>query len=149
MMEAMTKAKAKHGSTYPLAGNDGVHPGANGHLVMAYAFLKALGCGGNIGTITIDLAGGKAEGSAGHKVLAYDSGSTDVESSRYPFCSSGSPDAQSTRSVIEFLPFNSELNRFRLVVKGAKAQPLNATWGKSSRQFPRAELEKGINLAAE
>ncbi len=28
-------------------GRDGVHPDRNGHLVMAYAFLKALGCDGN------------------------------------------------------------------------------------------------------
>ena len=39
---------------------DGVHPAANGHLIMAYAFLKGLGCDGNVGTITLDLAGNHA-----------------------------------------------------------------------------------------
>ena len=70
MMAAMTKAKAKYGREYHLAGGDGVHPDRNGHLVMAYAFLKALGCDGNIGTITVDLQGGKAEATEGHKILA-------------------------------------------------------------------------------
>ena len=41
MMDVMAKAKAKYGEDYPVAGKDGVHPIANGHLVMAYAFLKA------------------------------------------------------------------------------------------------------------
>ena len=63
MVTAMTKAKAKYGREYILAGGDGVHPDRNGHLVMAYAFLKALGCDGNIGTITVDLQGDKAEAS--------------------------------------------------------------------------------------
>ena len=52
MEDVMTKAKAKYGKQYALAGEaDGVHPDENGHLVMAYAFLKALGCDGDIGTI--------------------------------------------------------------------------------------------------
>src|SRR6185437_5103674 len=65
MMDAMTKAKAKYGEGYDLAGTDGVHPNNNGHLIMAYAFLKALGCDGDLGTISVDLASGKAEGSEG------------------------------------------------------------------------------------
>ena len=62
MIEAMTKAKAKYGKDYHLAGGDGVHPAPNGHLVMAYAFLKALGCDGDLGHIDVDLAAGKADG---------------------------------------------------------------------------------------
>ena len=71
MIEVMSKAKEKYGKSYHLAGGDGVHPDRNGHLVMAYAFLKALGCDGNLGEINVDLAGGKAEASGGHKVLSY------------------------------------------------------------------------------
>src|SRR5688572_19142843 len=43
MLDVMAKAKAKYGEDYPVGGGDGVHPSANGQLVMAYAFLKALG----------------------------------------------------------------------------------------------------------
>lgn len=149
MFDAMTKGKAKLGSNYAFAGGDGVHPGPNGQLAMAYAFLKALGCDGNIGTITIDLGANKAEASEGHKVLSYQDGAAEIESSKYPFCFYGDPAGQSTRSAIEFLPFNEDLNRFKLVVKGAKSDQVKVTWGSAEKTFSKADLEKGINLAAE
>ncbi|HUT32879.1 MAG TPA: SGNH/GDSL hydrolase family protein [Planctomycetota bacterium] len=150
MMDAMTKAKAKYGKDYHVAGGDGVHPGANGQLVMAYAFLKALGCDGNIGTITVDLAAGKADVTDGHKVLACKDGAVEIESSRYPFCFFGDPKSpNATSGIIEFVPFNQDLNRLTLVVKGAKGDKVKVTWGKSSREFAAADLAKGINLAAE
>jgi lysophospholipase L1-like esterase len=150
MVEVMTKAKAKFGRDYHVGGGDGVHPDRNGHLVMAYAFLKALGCDGAIGTITVDLAGAKAEATEGHQVLGCQGGTVEIESSRYPFCFFGDPSQTgSTRGVIELFPFNQELNRFLLVVKGAGAAKVRVTWGKTTKEFPAADLEKGINLAAE
>ena len=149
MMDVMTKAKAKYGKSYHLAGTDGVHPWNNGHLVMAYAYLKALGCDGDIGTITIDLAAGKAAATDGHKILSAKGGAVEIESSRYPFCFFGDPkDPRATRGIIEFLPFNDELNRLTLVVKGTKGDTAKVTWGKATKEFARADLEKGINLAA-
>jgi lysophospholipase L1-like esterase len=150
MVSVMTKAKAKYGSAYHLAGGDGVHPDRNGHLVMAYAILKALGCDGRIGTITVDLAGNKAEASEGHKVLSCTTGQVEIESSRYPFCFYGDPaQTGSTRGVLEFIPFNEELNRFQLVVQGLGGQKAKVTWGKVTKEFPAGDLAKGINLAAE
>jgi lysophospholipase L1-like esterase len=150
MMDAMTKAKAKYGNKYHVAGGDGVHPDRNGQLVMAYAFLRALGCDGQIGTITVSLADGKAEATEGHKVLSCDGGAVEVESSRYPFCFFGDPKATgATSGIIEFLPFNEDLNRFMLVVKGARGDKVKVTWGKDSKEFAPAALEKGVNLAAE
>jgi hypothetical protein len=150
MISVMEKAKAKYGKDYHVGGGDGVHPDRNGHLVMAYAFLKGLGCSGDIGTITIDLAGGKAEATAGHKVVSSNGGSAEIESSRYPFCFFGDPARTgSTRGVLEFLPFNEELNRFKLVVKGATADRLKVTWGETSKEFSSSDLAKGINLATE
>ena len=68
MADVMTRAKAKYGKAYALAGaEDGVHPDENGHLVMAYAFLKALGCDGQIGTITTTWAASKATATEGHQ----------------------------------------------------------------------------------
>jgi lysophospholipase L1-like esterase len=149
MMAAMTKAKVKYGKEYHLAGGDGVHPDRNGHLVMAYAFLKALGCDGNIGTITLDAATGKAEATEGHKVLSCSGGKVELQSCKYPFCFYGDP-AQpgATRGVIEFIPFNEELNRFKLVVRGLTGKA-KVTWGKECKEFDAAALAKGINLAAE
>jgi len=151
MMDVMAKTKAKYGKSYHLAGVHGVHPDLNGHLVMAYVFLKALGCDGDIGTITVDMASGNAQATAGHKILSAANGVIEVESSRYPFCFFGDPaKPKSTRGVIEFLPFNEELNRFILVAKniGANAK-CKVTWGDATRQYTGGELAKGINLAAD
>jgi lysophospholipase L1-like esterase len=150
MLAVMEKAKAKYGEAYAVAGGDGIHPGANGHLVMAYAFLKALGCNGDIGTITLDATAGKATATAGHKIIKATATSVEVESSRYPFCFFGEPNRpNATRGIIEFFPFNEDLNRFRLVVKNPPAGKMKVTWGEQSKVFSGADLEKGVNLAAE
>ena len=151
MLDVMAKMKAKYGKDYVLAGHDGIHPNENGHLVMAYAFLKALGCDGNVGTLTLDLASGIGSASAGHRVVSATKGGLEVESTRYPFCFYGEDAAkpESTRGVLEFLPFNQDLNRFMLVVRNAPEGKYKVTWGKASREFDAAELAKGVNLAAE
>jgi lysophospholipase L1-like esterase len=150
MFDVMNKAEAKFGENYHVCGPDGVHPDNNGHLVMAYAFLKGLGCKGDIGTITVDLSTGKAQATEGHKVLSSSNGSVEIESSRYPFCFySDRVRTNSTREILEFLPFNQDLNRFMLVVKNGGSGKVKITWGSSSKEFDASELENGINLAAE
>jgi hypothetical protein len=154
MMQTMKSAKAALGEKYEVAGSDGFHPNNNGGLIMAYAFLKAMGCDGDIGTITVDLASGSATATEGHKVLSRGGDGIEIESTRYPFCFSKSPDGQadspvSTREIIRFFPFNEELNRLRLVVNNAGAPRLRVTWGSAAKDFSADELAKGINLAAE
>ncbi len=146
----MEKAKAKFGPRYHVAGADGVHPAANGHLIIAYAFLKALGCDGNIGTFTVDLAARRATVSEGHRLLSFVDDRVEIESTRYPFCFYGEPtDPESTRGILEVLPFNAELNRLQLIVTGASTSRLEVTWGSWSKIFRAEELAKGVNLAAE
>ncbi len=158
MVEVMSKAKEKYGAGYAFAGGggDGVHPGRAGHLVMTWVMLKALGYDGEIGTITVDFGqGGKAAASEGHKVLSAAGGAVEIESSRYPFCFLPDPNrpkddksANATTTVCDLFPFNRDLNRLTLVVKGARGR-LKVTWGAQSREFEAAALEKGVNLAAE
>ncbi len=147
MMKVMQDAKAALGKDYAVCGGDGVHPGANGHLVMAYAFLKAMGLDGNIGTVTVDLADG-ATATEGHRVLSAEKGKVELESSRYPFCFfGGEKDPNGTRSILPFLPFNRDLNRFTLVVKNLSAPAAEVKWDTASKTFTQAELEAGVNLA--
>lgn len=144
------EAKQRCGSDYMIAGKDGVHPGWAGHLVMAYAFLKAMGLDGQIGTITLDLAAGKATASEGHKVLATEPGRIEIESTRYPFCATGPANEDSSlRSGMTLVPFNNDLNRFLLVVRNAPAGRCTITWGDTSKTYTAEELAKGINLAAD
>jgi len=147
---AMERAKAKFGPRYHVAGADGVHPAANGHLIIAYAFLKALGCDGNIGIFTVDLAARRVTVSEGHRLLSFAGDSVKIQSTRYPFCFYGKPtDPESTRGILEVLPFNAELNRLELWVTGASTPRLMVTWGNSFKIFRAEELAKGVNLAAE
>ncbi len=149
MFDAMPKAKALLGENYPVCGGDGFHPGPNGQLLMAYAFLKALGVDGDIGTITVDLKGATTA-TAGHKVLTSAAGKAELESARWPFCFDADPkSANSTRSILPFAPFNEDLNRLTLKVKNLAGAKAKVTWGAASQDFTKEQLEAGVNLAAE
>lgn len=144
------EAKRRYGDDYMIAGKDGVHPGWAGHLVMAYAFLKAMGLDGQIGTITVDMANGQAAASEGHRILSAESGRVEVESSRYPYCATGPADVDSSiRSGMTLVPFNEDLNRFSLIVKNAPAGGCRITWGETSKSYTAAQLRAGVNLAAD
>ncbi len=150
MEKSMVAAKAELGEAYHIAGGDGVHPAANGHLIMAYAFLKALGLDGNIGTITIDLESAKAEASDGHKVVNSAKGIHQIESTRYPFCFSGDQkDPNGTASILPYSTFNQDLNRFTLKVRNLTSNHADITFGDVTKTFSKQQLSEGINLAAE
>lgn len=149
MIDTMKKAKAGLGEDYPVCGGDGFHPGPNGQLIMAYAFLKALGCDGDIGTITVD-AKGEAKATAGHKVLSAKDGAVEIESARWPFCFEGDmKSANSTRSITPYLPINQDLNRLTLKVTNLAGDKAKVTWGEETKEFTKDQLAAGINLNAE
>jgi lysophospholipase L1-like esterase len=149
MVLAMLKAKPVLGEGYHVCGGDGFHPQENGHLVMAYAFLKALGLDGEIGRITLDLQG-QAVASDGHRILSAAGGRVEIESSRYPFCFQGdNTSPSSTRSILPFVSFQRELNRLMLVVRNLGAPRARVSWGGAEKSYSREQLEAGINLAAE
>jgi hypothetical protein len=141
-------AKQGIAEDYMLTGKDGVHPGWAGQLVMAYSFLEAMGLDGEIGTVTLDLATGKAEASEGHEVRDSNLSSVQLRSHRYPFCATGDLDSDnSIRSGMTLVPFNQNLNRFFLKAKNFTAKSYRVTWGNQSRTFSRSKLSAGINLA--
>jgi hypothetical protein len=149
LCSVMEKAKAALGKDYDVCGADPRYPspGANGQLVISYVLLKALGIDGNIGAITLDM-NGAALATEGHKVIAGEKGTVDIESVRYPFCFSGDATSSTgTRSILPFLPFNQDLNRFLLVVKNLPGEGAKVAWGGAGKHFTRKELEAGINLA--
>lgn len=148
MMVSMKNAKAALGKTYHVCGGDGVHPAQNGHLAMAYCYLKAMGLDGAIGAITVDMKG-SSTATTGHRVVSGANGEATIESSRYPFCFKGNEkDPNGTVSILPYLPFNEDLNRYMLVVKNLTTANADVTWGKATKTFTKAELEKGVNLAA-
>jgi len=171
MRDTISRAHASLGDGYHVAGSDGLHPQLNGQLVMAYAFLKALGFDGGIARIEINLSG-TTTATSGHRVVSQNGGTVELESTRYPFCFTppdGSvfkttfdptkirefphpyiipPDSpMSPRSILPFLPFQQDLNRFELVVHGLTSASAEVVWGVNKRTFTKEELEHGINLA--
>ncbi len=149
-MDAMAKAKAELGANYVVMGNDGVHPGENGQLAMAFAFLKEMGFDGNIGNITLNLAASgndRVTVQGEHDAKVADDGSVKITSRRWPFCFTGGSNDSSTLAMSRFLPFNETLNRFTLTVKGLDTPFGDVFWGGSHQRFTKEELEKGVNLA--
>jgi lysophospholipase L1-like esterase len=149
MTNSMELAKAALETDFSVCGRDGVHPEADGHVIMAYAFLKAMGLDGEIGTFTVDM-NGSAEATEGHKILSVKDGVVEIESRRYPFCFFGDAKSpNSTRSILPYVPFNETLNRLMLVVTNLNAEKAKVAWGAAGKTFTREQLTKGINLAAE
>jgi hypothetical protein len=98
--------------------------------------------------LTIDLESGKANASEGHKVDAFANGELTVTSTRYPFCATGATNSDnSIRSGMALVPFQQDLNRLTLIVKGGPARAYQVTWGDETRTYSSAELAAGVNLA--
>jgi len=150
MLTAGFAAREQFGADFAISGKDGVHPDWAGHLVMAYAFLKALGLPGDIGTYTVDLASNQVAVTAGHAVDSFTNGVLTITSTRYPFCAAGAGDKDnSIRAGMALVPFNQELNRLLLVVKNGAATNYAVTWGNETRVYSAARLAAGVNLAAD
>ncbi|HEV2454706.1 MAG TPA: SGNH/GDSL hydrolase family protein, partial [Verrucomicrobiae bacterium] len=165
MLTADYSGRQRYGPDYAIPGRDGVHPYWAGHLIMAYAFLTAMGLPGDIGTVRIDLKRNRIKASKGQKVVSAGAGAWTIESSRYPFCPcepSGLATASypvcgedtiktndSIRSGMTLVPFNEHLNRFLLIVKNAASPVYQVSWGDVSKTFTSSQLAAGVNLAAE
>lgn len=149
MLLADFEAKRKHGPEFKVAGKDGVHPGWAGQIVMAYAFLKAMGIDGDLGTIAWDAAADRAKASAGHEVLGCSGGRISLRSAKLPF-SPGPGEVNrddSIRAGMALVPFDDALNRLVLKVTSPRAKAYTVTWGESSKRYPAAELAAGVSLA--
>jgi lysophospholipase L1-like esterase len=145
------ESRAKYGDSFKLEGNDGVHPGWAGHVMMATAYLEALGLYGDIGEIKVDLAAGKATAKEGQRVMKYESGTVSLRSSRLPFSfEPGDVTKDNTIAAgVALANFQNKLNRLTLKVAGAKAAKVKITWGEASKVFTAGQLKQGVNLAAE
>ena len=166
MLTAGLEAQRRYGTNYAIAGHDGVHPGWAGHTLMAYAFLKAFGLKGEIGSFAVDLLHNRMSVSPGHQLVSARDGEFVIKSSRYPFCACV-PDGQaaasypvcqkddpeqdnSIRSAMTLIPFNKELNRLMLKLFNVHAgASYKVTWGTESKTSKAAQLQRGINLAVE
>jgi lysophospholipase L1-like esterase len=145
------ESRAKHGDTFKLEGNDGVHPGWAGHVMMAAAYLKALGLDGDLGTVEIDLPTGSVQAKNGQAATRQAYGAYALRSERLP-CSFEPGDIAKDNTLAAGLAlsdFQNRFNRLTLKVTGVKGAQVKVTWGEQSKVFATADLARGINLAAE
>jgi purine nucleosidase len=140
---AMTKARTLYGESYAFE-TDG--PGSPSNLVVAYAFLKALGFSGNIGSVTVDLKSNRVILSPG-QWLKMGLPSLSIQTFADPFSwLSSDKDAGDIRKCF---PFDDELSRYILTVKNAPTAQTKITWGDENHDFSAADLAAGINLSRE
>ena len=122
---------------------------------MAYAVLKAMGFDGDIGRIELDWAKGTVQTDPAQTAKVASKGRVEIESKRIPMvflddtAAGGGYPSVPCRYVLQHCPFNEELNRYMLKVRGLPNQSVRVTWGERSLVYTREQLEAGINLAAE
>ncbi len=148
---AVAKAKAQYGPNYNIGG-DGVHPGPDGSLVIAYTFPQGHGLRRQHRHHHRRPGRKQATGTPGQEIVSLQDGTVTVKSTRYPYCFAGSVDRgddDSPASMIHDLPFNEDLNRYLLVVKNLNAPRAKITWGGATKEFSADQLGQGVNLAAE
>ena len=148
----------KDDPTFTVCGNDRVHPDNDGHMLMAYIFLKAQGMAGKpVADVAINARQKKAEKAVNcsidniagsQNVLSFD---YLAEALPYPLdtISHGWGFSRSQAEIIKMVPnFNEEMNSERLTVKGLKGNYRLLIDDILIDTFSSSDLERGINLAA-
>ena len=145
---SLNAALAVYGSSYTI----GEHYTPNGAITVAYEDVKSLGATGTIGNVNVDMTAGTATASTGHTVVSYSNGTVVLDSTTYPFCYNFDPNEYSgttgIASMLPYVPFSSDLNRFILTVGNLGAASANVTWGNQTVNFTSAQLAAGVNLTA-
>jgi len=156
-MTEITLREQKRDSAFTLTGPDRIHPGNAGHFVMAWLFLKAQGLAGKpVADIMIDAAGKKI----GKAVNCQLSGLTvqpgeikvDYLAGSLPFPQDSIPrlwdNPQRQSDALDLVPFNEEMNREMLSVKGLPAGEYALTIDQVQvGKWTGDQLSVGVNLA--
>jgi len=146
----------KQDSAFTLSGPDRIHPDNDGHMAMAYVFLKAQGFAGKkVADVVID--------AKNSKVLAQENCSINnlkkigkelhfdylAASLPYPLDTIGRGwgSQKSQFQGTKYVPFIQEMNQERLVVRGLSGKYHVFIDQEAIGQWTAAELATGINLA--
>ena len=131
-----------------IIGNDRVHPGSVGHLIMAYQFLKSTGMPAVVSYIDIEKdskTSNKRSKNCEISSLKNDSKnwSFSVKENALPF-----PMVAAQMDALKLIPFNTALNQEILKLPMLQSGKYNLLIdGQLIGYFPDSVLKKGINLA--
>ena len=142
--------------SFSLSMGDRIHPDNDGHMVMAYLFLKAQGFAGKeVADIRIDAAKGEVLESANCKISNLRKYGRDLSfdylanSLPYPMdtVAHGWGMKRGQANAAKLVPFVEEMNREMLTVKGLKGNYSVLIDGEKIGTWSAGELAEGINLA--
>ncbi|RYY30459.1 MAG: hypothetical protein EOP41_00555 [Sphingobacteriaceae bacterium] len=156
-MLAINKREQAKDSIFSLTPNDRIHPDNDGHMVMAYLFLKDQGLANHpVADISINASQKRVVKEANCKITNV-TGSTDhltfsylANSLPYPVdtVSRAWGNHKTQAQGLKFVPFTQEFNQEMLAVGGLKNGNYNVLIDNEKiGTWPSAQLEKGINLA--
>lgn len=147
-MSSLNAQMQKQDPAFTLIGQDRVHPGAVGHMVMAYHFLKAQKVGNEVSAVDIDAAAGRVI-STRNGTVAELTASSDTVSFRHTADALPFPVPNSAKPALELVPFQQELNRETLRIRGLSDGSYQLRIdGKTVANFNAGELLAGVNLAS-
>lgn len=142
--------------TFALSGSDRVHPGSDGHMVMAYLYLKAQGFAGReVADVRIDARKATATRSVNAEITDIRRNGRDVSfdylagSLPYPLDTLNRSRGTGPQSdITRLVPFTEEMNREMLSVTGLARGNYKLTIdGEEIGTWSDVQLADGINLA--
>ncbi len=157
-MTEINSLQQKKDSTYTLSGRDRIHPGNDGHLVMASLFLKAQGFAGKpVAEINIDAATKKVNQASNCSITGLAVTDTKVAftylANSLPFPIDTFPrgweERRSMKDALNLIPFMQEFNREFLQVNGLAISKKYALQidGNTIGEWSGQQFSEGINLA--
>jgi hypothetical protein len=157
-MTAINQLGQQKDSTFTICGGDRIHPGQEGHMVMAYIFLKAQGFAGkevaNVAIHATQKVIEKAANCTITNLAATKSGlQFDYLANALPYPLDTVPRGwgATTRQseAMQYIPFMQEFNKEQFAIKGLVADKKYSLQidGEVIGSWTGAEWEQGINLA--
>lgn len=157
-MTAINQQFQQKDPSFTICGNDRIHPDNDGHMIMAYLFLKAQGLARKevadielhatkkepVKSVNCEITNIRKNG----KDLSFDYLSNALP---YPLdtVARGWGTKKSQAEALKVIPFMTDMNREMLTVKGLKGNYQLLIDGQEVGTWSADELAKGINLAAE
>lgn len=158
-MTALNRKGQEKDSTFTLCGTDRIHPDNDGHMVMAYLFLKAQGIAGReVARMELDARKKETVKATNCTLSNLRRDGKDfsfdylAQSLPYPLDTvpRGWGQQKPQADALKSIPFTDEMNREILKVRGlAKGNYKLLIDGIEIRTYSAEELEQGINLATE
>lgn len=157
-MTAINQQFQQTDSTFTICGGDRIHPGQDGHMVMAYIYLKAQGFANKeVAAVVVDAQSKKVQHAINSTVTNLAVNASNVQfdylakALPYPLDTVPRGWGATTRQseVVNLVPFTKEFNREMFTVRGLQADKkyLLLIDKDTVGSFTGAQWAEGINLA--